>query len=207
MYQCSKCRKTFMERAAQCKCGAWNSHKEVDSTPGPQLVGGQENDETIAAPITSLDVIRDRRYSTGLVELDRVLGRRQQIRGLVYPSVCSSPVSLGSARARWSCRRPPTLSARTCGRVLYATGEESRSAVTARAERLAQSTTTYSWWPTTSSGRIVDQAKDVKPRFIILDSVQTMMVPGIEAEAGIGLRRSAPWATTCPRWRATSMRA
>src|SRR5271154_2437157 len=54
MYQCTRCRKTFMERSAQCKCGAWNSQKEVDLTPGPQIIGGQENDETIAAPITSL---------------------------------------------------------------------------------------------------------------------------------------------------------
>jgi len=183
MYQCSKCRKTFMERAAQCKCGAWNSHKEVDLTPGPQLVGGQENDETVAAPITSLDVIRDRRYSTGLIELNRVLGGDEHSSGLVYPSVVLLSGEPGIGKSTLVLQAAANV-ARLGHRVLYATGEESRSAVTARAQRLNAKDDNLFLVADSVLGRIEQQAKEVMPRLIILDSVQTMTLPEIEAEAG-----------------------
>ncbi len=182
MYQCQVCRKTFMERTGKCpKCDRWNTMKEVDPTPGAAIDGTQ--DETRAMPITAIDIKHDRRYSTGLVELDRVLGGDDTIRGLVYPSVVLLSGEPGIGKSTLVLQAAANI-ARTCGRVLYATGEESRSAVTARAERLGAKHDDLFLVADYQLGRIVDQAKDVRPRFIILDSVQTMMVPEIEAEAG-----------------------
>ena len=165
---CSQCGYESPKWYGQCpKCKEWGSMEECILQPS---VSG--NTSRAAAmqikPISEIVGGSETRFSTGLKELDRVLGG-----GLVHGSLTLVGGDPGIGKS--------TLMLQICqslGRersVLYVSGEESMSQIKLRAERLGVDTPNLFLACETNVESIVAECTATTPGVLIVDSVQTMM--------------------------------
>lgn len=175
MHQCRYCEFLYEEPVSPCKkCGKWNSMIKVipGTTPGVNL----------AVSINSGTVEEEERVSTGLTEFDRVLGVSESGTGLVIQSVVLLSGDPGIGKS--------TILLQTCANVaqdadvLYVTGEESVSAVRSRAIRVSSKQDRLYILAESDFGKIEAEIKRLKPRIVVIDSVQTMLVPDTNGAAG-----------------------
>jgi DNA repair protein RadA/Sms len=121
---------------------------------------------------------RDDRVRTGIGELDRVLGGGVVRGSLVLiggdPGVGKSTLLLQAARALAQAAPP----------VLYVTAEESAAQVKMRADRLGIATDGLLLWPENDLSVVQAQLDDVKPRSLVIDSIQTVFLPDLESAPG-----------------------
>ncbi|MFT4299267.1 MAG: DNA repair protein RadA [Aeromicrobium sp.] len=200
-YRCAECGWTTSKWAGRCgECQAWGS---VDVAGGERTAG-----RTVAAavtrpatPIAEVRTEQAQAVSSGIAELDRVLGGGV-VPGAVLllagePGVGKSTLLLESA-ARW---------ASAGRRTLYVTGEESAAQVRLRAERTGALADELFLAAETDLGALLTHVDEVAPSLLIVDSVQTIgsaQVDGVPggitqvrevAAAVIGRAKSADIAT------------
>jgi len=120
----------------------------------------------------------DDRVRTGIGELDRVLGGGVVRGSLVLiggdPGVGKSTLLLQAARALAQAAPP----------VLYVTAEESAVQVKMRADRLGIATDGLLLWPENDLSVVEAHLDDVKPRALVIDSIQTVFLPDLESAPG-----------------------
>src|SRR5882672_132124 len=120
----------------------------------------------------------DDRVRTGIGELDRVLGGGVVRGSLVLiggdPGVGKSTLLLQAARALAQAAPP----------VLYVTAEESAAQVKMRADRLGIATDGLLLWPENDLSVVQAHLDDVKPRALVIDSIQTVFLPDLESAPG-----------------------
>lgn len=181
-YLCSACQAEHPSWFGKCpSCEAWNSLEEVQvaKTRGGAARGARAR-RARPLPISqvALGDGGEVRLGTGIGELDRVLGG-----GLVSgslsllggdPGVGKSTLLL-TALARLARRGLP---------VLYVSGEESARQVRLRADRLGISGDSLYLLSETDLDLVQDAVRQVKPRFLVLDSVQVMRDPGVDSLPG-----------------------
>ena len=68
--------------------------------------------------------------------------------------------------------------------VLYVSGEESASQIKMRADRLGVSNSGILLYPETNMQNIRDQIDEIKPDFLVIDSIQTMNEPSLDSMVG-----------------------
>ena len=187
MYVCKYCNTPSMEYKGQCEnCSRWNGLEERDPSQVivPEKTG--DEDETRARPITEIASVLDRRFSTGIIEVNRVLGVSGDVSGLVYPSLVLLAGDPGIGKSTLLLQVGANV-ARDSGPdndnrpVLYATGEESTPALASRAERLGVKHERLLLMATNHLEHIDAEVKKHNPRLLIVDSTQTfarMDVPG-----------------------------
>lgn len=167
MFTCSKCDSQFPKWQGRCsECGAWGTVAEVATVAAP--ASGRKVATVAPAKPTSLSAVVSAatpRWSTGISELDRVLGGGIVPGSLILlggdPGVGKSTLSLQLASAN-----SPTL---------YASGEESSQQVKLRADRLAMiQQDKISFIAETSIDTIIATITDFQPRLAIIDSIQTV---------------------------------
>lgn len=183
-YRCSACGYTQPRWLGRCpECGEWNTLVEViiqDASIGPGSIfaSGAAAGNSFSAPAISprpipLSAVETRdsvRLSTGIEELDRVLGGGAMKRSAILvggePGIGKSTLLLQAAAA--------TV---TNGRILYVSGEESASQIRSRADRLNLPLDRIEILCT---GRLEDIGRaleEVNPVFVIVDSIQTVWSP------------------------------
>jgi DNA repair protein RadA/Sms len=113
----------------------------------------------------------DRRVSTGFPGIDRVLGG-----GLVPASVVLLAGEPGIGKSTLLLQVMARLSAAglTC---LYASGEESRAQVAARAARLGLAVSSVAFVPGRELPDVADAARSEQPFLLAVDSMQTLREP------------------------------
>lgn len=74
--------------------------------------------------------------------------------------------------------------AQTGGLVLYVSGEESAVQIKMRAERLGVGANDFYLYPETDMSLIRKQVDELKPNFLIIDSIQTMQEPDVQSAVG-----------------------
>jgi DNA repair protein RadA/Sms len=120
----------------------------------------------------------DDRVRTGIGELDRVLGGGVVRGSLVLiggdPGVGKSTLVLQAARALAQAAPP----------VLYVTAEESAAQVKMRADRLGIAADGLLLWPENDLSVVQGHLDDVKPRALVIDSIQTVFLPDLESAPG-----------------------
>ncbi|MFZ5774633.1 MAG: DNA repair protein RadA [Thermodesulfobacteriota bacterium] len=172
IYRCTACGWTSGKWAGQCGgCGAWDSLAEQQpEEPRPQ--GRFSGYAGKLAPVRSMAEVGHEdapRFSTGLGELDRVLGG-----GLVPGSVVliggDPGVGKSTALLQVCCNLSQSR------KVLYVTGEESPQQIAMRARRLGLPEDGVLLMAETLVEDICATVAKEQPQVVVIDSIQTMQV-------------------------------
>ncbi len=163
LYQCQSCGSTSLKWLGKCPdCGEWNSFvEEVRVTK----LKNRETAEPVA--ISDVSAVSGSRISTGIRELDRTLGG-----GVVTGSVILIGGDPGIGKSTIILQSLNGLS--KLGKVLYVSGEESPEQIKIRADRLNIRSDEIILLPETSLEGIITVAQKIKPRVIVIDSIQTI---------------------------------
>ncbi len=177
-YQCSACGSIQTKWGGQCPdCGAWNTLEEVAATnepKSPRFAGYAGTSKVTAMSEVALEA--DPRSSTGITELDRVLGG-----GLVHGSVVLLGGDPGIGKSTLLLQ---TLCDMKDTQPLYVTGEESLQQVTLRAKRLQLSQDTIKLLSETCVERILATAEQQQPDIMVIDSIQTIFTEQLQSAPG-----------------------
>ncbi|MEP7114993.1 MAG: DNA repair protein RadA [Ilumatobacteraceae bacterium] len=178
VYRCSACATAYPKWAGRCpSCEAWNSMVEDVEGPDPDLAMLLSASSSLAAamPIAEVDTLVGGPRSTGIGELDRVLGG-----GLVPGSVTLLGGEPGIGKSTLLLQLAAAWPART----LYVSGEESAQQVRLRAERLGALGANLWLLAETSLPHIVAAFDTVEPELIIIDSIQSVADPDLGSAPG-----------------------
>jgi len=129
-------------------------------------------------PISEVDLTDVERLSTGMGELDRLLGG-----GLVPGGVVLFGGEPGIGKSTLLLQAADRL-AQDKGTVLYVTGEEAEHQVKLRASRIGVNSDRLFLLSEQSSQRIAAAVEQLCPAVLVVDSIQTTRDPSIAGEAG-----------------------
>lgn len=182
-YVCSDCGADFVRWQGQCtECGAWNTISEVRLTAASSKSSASKGGYAGAtdAKIIRLDQVdlqQVPRFSSGFQEFDRVLGG-----GIVPGSAILIGGHPGAGKSTLLLQIMCYLASQ--GPALYVTGEESLQQVAMRAHRLGLPTQQLMMLAETQVESICDLALQVKPRIMVIDSIQVMQMADIQSAPG-----------------------
>ena len=187
-YVCTQCGADHSKWQGQCaECGEWNTLSEFVVEPAAGKGGAPAAarrsgwaGKVDPPKVTALkDVTRteEARVSTGIGELDRVLGG-----GLVPGAVVLVGGDPGIGKSTLLLQAVAAMGARLPS--LYVTGEESLAQVAGRGARLGLPLDGVSALAETGIERILEQAASMKPGLVVADSVQTLWTESLTAAPG-----------------------
>lgn len=173
---CSQCSYETSKWLGKCpECGHWNSFKEEEKFTKKSIVSNQSPQKIKEIEVTAYD-----RSETGLYEFDRVVGG-----GIVAGSLILIGGEPGIGKSTLLLEIVAKLSAKKMrDTFLYISGEESVSQIAARARRMCISGDNFLIYNETSWQKIKEQIIRIKPRFIVLDSIQTTISDELAAAPG-----------------------
>ena len=187
-YVCNACGAAQPKWSGQCPdCGAWNCLEEVyrPAAPGPRT-GGRSglaaggHGAVDGARVESLADLKPEerpRIGTGIGELDRVLGG-----GLVAGSVVLLGGDPGIGKSTLLLQASESLGA--AEPVLYVSGEESAQQIGLRARRLGLPGRGIRLLSETCVERVLAQAREERPRVMVVDSIQTLYTDLLQSAPG-----------------------
>lgn len=195
-YVCNECGSDFTKWQGQCSdCGAWNSLSEVRLGPTPSnrserfdgYAGALANDVQL---LSEIDLSALPRFSSGKGEFDRVLGG-----GFVPGSVVLIGGHPGAGKSTLLLQTLCFLAQQQ--EALYCTGEESLQQVAMRAQRLGLPTDKLKMLSETSVESLVATAQKLKPKMMVVDSIQVMHMADVTSAPGSvsQVRESAAYLT------------
>ncbi|MEA4912725.1 MAG: DNA repair protein RadA [Oscillospiraceae bacterium] len=177
VYICTNCGAVSNKWFGRCgACGEWNTLVE-EAVEKKAPSAGAPVGKTKAVPLQSVEYDDAQRYTTGIAELDRVLGG-----GIVKGSVVLLGGEPGAGKS--------TLLLQMCGRiaqtakVLYVSGEESVYQIKLRAKRLGVDSASILIANDTSAERIIASLDELAPDLLVIDSIQTMTCEAAASSAG-----------------------
>ena len=177
VFCCTDCGTETPKWMGRCPgCGAFNTmqeHIEKPTPAGKVRVGAARQPR----PIRELDSGDEIRFSTGMGELDRVLGGG---------AVAGSLVLVGGAPGIGKSTLLLQICDQLCEerRVLYISGEESERQLKLRAQRLGVQPEELLILSETQLSDIVEVVEDNKPDILIVDSIQTLYNDANESAPG-----------------------
>lgn len=175
VFVCTSCGNESPKWAGRCPaCGQWNTLEEYTPSPAVKTSVRSGAMPKRLSEITSDEALR---FSTGMGELDRVLGGGAVRGSLVL--VSGAPGIGKSTLLLQICEH--ILKEQT---VLYVSGEESESQLKLRAKRLGVQSDKLYLLCETNLDSILAAADRVDPEVLIVDSVQTLFTEDKPATAG-----------------------
>ena len=181
MFCCSECGNETVKWSGKCPaCGSWDTLVEVKlDTAKNRGVAKPVSKLNSKQPklISDLDTEAEIRFSTGIGELDRVLGG-----GAVKGSIVLVGGAPGIGKS--------TLLLQLCGlvdkgqKILYVSGEESERQLKMRAQRLEVEAGQIYVLAETELSEVLSAADSLEPDIVIIDSIQTMYDPDISSAPG-----------------------
>jgi DNA repair protein RadA/Sms len=177
VYRCSECSAAHPKWAGRCSaCEAWNSLVEDVEGPEPDIAALlAAGPAAVAMPISEVDTFAGGPQSTGIDELDRVLGG-----GLVPGSVTLLGGEPGIGKSTLLLQLAASWPART----LYVSAEESPQQVRLRAERLGAIGPNLWLLSETSLTHVINALDSVQPQLVIIDSIQSVADPELGSAPG-----------------------
>ncbi len=177
VFVCTNCGSESPKWAGRCpSCGQWNTLEEYTPSPAVKTAAVRSGGAT-PKRLTEITTDEALRFSTGMGELDRVLGGGA-VRGSLV--LVSGAPGIGKS----------TLLLQICEyilkeqAVLYVSGEESESQLKLRAQRLGVKGDGLFLLCETNLDNILSAAEKVSPDVLIVDSVQTLYTEDKPATAG-----------------------
>lgn len=180
VFVCNECGYESPKWLGKCPgCNSWNSFYEEKVVESKNGIKGSKETKVKSSPQILNDVIgkHESRVNTGIAELNRVLGG-----GLVNGSLVLLGGEPGIGKS--------TLILELCdkitgnGKVLYVSGEESAEQIKIRADRLNIKNNNIFFLGETDIDVIEQVILEMKPKLVIIDSIQTMYSDEITSAAG-----------------------
>ena len=170
VFFCTACGNETTKWQGRCPaCGAWNAIEEHIEKPLPvgraktSSVGTNKS----AQRLCEVSSDRELRFSTGIGELDRVLGGGAVSGSLVLvggaPGIGKSTLLLQICNSLCKDRK-----------VLYVSGEESEKQLKLRAQRISAAPEDLYILSETRLSDILESTEEVQPDVLIIDSIQTL---------------------------------
>ena len=178
VFFCSECGCETGKWSGQCSaCGAWNTLVEAPAEKKIKAVSSKAvRSVSRPRPITELEDEEELRFSTGLSELDRVLGG-----GAVRGSLVLVGGAPGIGKSTLLLQICAFLSGE---KILYVSGEESQRQLKMRAMRLGVNAPALLVLSETDMDAVVRAVDECAPTVLIVDSVQTMYNPELSSAPG-----------------------
>ncbi len=178
VYFCTECGNETAKWQGRCPaCGAWNTITEHIQKTTNHAVSSSTVISRSAQNINHVDTNADIRFTTGIGELDRVLGGGAVVGSLVLvggaPGIGKSTLLLQICNSLCAQRK-----------VLYVSGEESESQLKLRAERIGVTPESLFVLSETNLSSIFETTDKLEPDILIVDSIQTLYQDGNESSPG-----------------------
>ena len=179
---CKECGNESPKWFGKCPaCGAWNTcveetvvtgndAKSVCKTIGADLI------QTLPVPIQDITNAKEQRIILPYEELNRVLGG-----GLVLGSLTLVGGEPGIGKSTLLLQTALQLADK---KVLYISGEESQTQIKMRADRIGIHNENCFILTETNTQEILKHFKAVNPDIVVIDSIQTLESPFVDATAG-----------------------
>jgi DNA repair protein RadA/Sms len=184
VYVCNQCGYESIKWNGKCpSCNEWNTfEQQMQQVSSPAVVkkgSGISPIPNAAQPIkiSEIDMDSETRYYTGVNELDRVLGG-----GIVKGSLVLLGGDPGIGKSTLLLQICEFLGKQLS--VLYVSGEESVRQLKLRATRLGVKSENLYIVSQTDVDTIVHTIMTSKPDLVMIDSIQTMSVSGINSSPG-----------------------
>ena len=185
---CSQCGHETSGWLGKCPgCGSWNTiveekfskSKEKSGRSQSGWTGGsfESENESNSFLLSDIDMEGEKRFVTGIYELDRVLGG-----GFVRGSLVLVGGDPGIGKS--------TLLMQVCGKnsgednILYVSGEESPGQIRMRAQRLGVKADSIRVFAQTSFEAVANEISKQSPEIAIIDSIQTMYTDEVSSAPG-----------------------
>lgn len=189
VFVCQECGYESPKWQGQCICGAWNSMVEEKVLP---LEGKEDKRRRTGTVKTEGAAGRNRpsrltevksgnytRMDTGIGELNRVLGG-----GMVKGSLTLISGEPGIGKSTIIIQAAANI-AEKYGKVLYVSGEESEDQIKMRADRVCRKLPDDLFLlAETNMENVSAIAEELKPEFVIIDSIQTMYTEDLDSAPG-----------------------
>lgn len=182
VFFCKECGYESAKWLGKCPgCNSWNSFVEekvnkkiTKNQNGYSSTFSQNSD---VKKLNDIVVTKEIRLNTGYEELNRVFGG-----GIVQGSLNLIGGEPGIGKSTLIMQVCSKLS--EIGKVLYISGEESETQVKLRADRLKVNSENILFLNETNISNIEEKIESVKPKFCIIDSIQTMYDEQISSTPG-----------------------
>jgi len=179
IFVCSECGYESPKYWGKCPdCGSWNTFSEF-SKKELDLVNVKNSIFTPkVTKLNDVDTNTDMRFSTGIKELDNVLGG-----GIVTSSLVLVGGEPGIGKSTLLMQTAHNVSINK-KKVLYASSEESLSQLKLRLDRLGLRGSDILVLSNTDIEQIIESAKENKADLLIIDSIQTVRSSNIPSAPG-----------------------
>ncbi|MBR2490811.1 MAG: DNA repair protein RadA [Ruminiclostridium sp.] len=174
LFYCTECGNETPKWQGRCSaCGAWNTIVEQPAQGKAKGRTGVSRsvvgEISLRRPklVSEMEIDQEIRFTTGLAELDRVLGGG---------AVKGSLVLIGGAPGIGKSTLMLQICDQLCrfAKVLYVSGEESERQLKLRAERLGVGQMGLYLFAENSLDAVISAVEETQPDILIVDSIQTM---------------------------------
>ncbi|MEQ1746332.1 MAG: DNA repair protein RadA [Saprospiraceae bacterium] len=183
IFFCSSCGASSPKWMGKCsQCGEWNTYQEEviqKETAAEEKrrfwAGTGKGESPKAMPLGSIQTGATSRMVTPDGELNRVLG------GGIVPG---SLVLIGGQPGIGKSTLLLQVAVQLPAKVLYVSGEESEEQIKMRADRLPEGRADCYILTETNTTKILQQAQELQPQLLVVDSIQTMSSPHLDSAPG-----------------------
>src|SRR3954454_21409854 len=176
-HRCSECGWETAKWVGRCgECQTWGSVSEATAQPSGRTAAGPVSSP--AVPIGQVQVEDSHSRTSGVPELDRVLG------GGIVPGAAVLLAGEPGVGKSTLLLEVASQTARSGLRTLYVTGEESASQVRLRADRTGAVHDELFLAPETDLGAVLTHVNEVRPGLLVVDSVQTIGAADVDGVPG-----------------------
>ena len=174
LFYCTQCGNETPKWQGKCPaCGAWNTIVEQPAQQSSKKAGPVAKGSAAGVPVSrpmpmnEVETTDELRFSTGMGELDRVLGG-----GAVKGSLVLVGGAPGIGKSTLMLQICDSLC--SFAKVLYVSGEESQRQIKLRAERLGVKGEGLYLLAETNLENMIDAVHQLQPDILIVDSIQTL---------------------------------
>lgn len=179
VFVCQECGYKAPKWLGRCPdCGSWNSFSEEIAEIKSSNKGDNASFLNMPQRIDHVSMQKELRHKTGLKEFDRVLGG-----GIVPGSLVLIGGDPGIGKSTLLLQVAQSVSD-TGLKTLYISGEESIQQIKMRSQRLSIKPSEIYLLGATCLEHFIDAIKELDPKIIIIDSIQTMFTELLTSSPG-----------------------
>lgn len=176
VYICSNCGSNYAKMMGKCfSCGEYNTIQEETVKKSKNTMINLNEIEGVVTPILNIEAYELQRLKAPGTELNRVLGG-----GIVPGSV----ILLGGEPGIGKSTLLLQTALRMNKKVLYVSGEESLTQIKMRADRIGVTNENCLLLNETCVEKITHKLNEIKPSFVIIDSIQTIYSKYLDSTPG-----------------------